>query len=136
MEAEAQTLRILVIDDEVALAELMRRFLQRHGWEVVVASSGTEGCSLAAAEEFDVIIADLLLPGLSGQELLERLWTISQARILVCSGLVFDPLSLPEWGRRRCAFLQKPFSPAMLVEAVKSLRHGSAATGGSVGSAC
>ena len=65
--------RILVIDDEPAIRESMTEFLRDYGYSVECADSGEAALKLAADEDFDVVIVDLRLPGMSGETLLAEL---------------------------------------------------------------
>jgi len=71
--AAARTLRGLVIDDEAPLQQALKRVLEYLGCEVVIALEGEEGYALARAGGFDLILADLGVPGLGGREMFERL---------------------------------------------------------------
>lgn len=114
--------RVLIVDDEPALLQLMRRFLEQLGYDVDASSSGTAAWETfsAAPASFDLIIADMTLPDISGEMLLQQILRMNPAvRILVCSGYPANPLSYgPE---AQVAFLQKPFLPRMLEEAVRKL---------------
>ena len=70
---EQRALRVLVIDDEAPLQQALKRVLEYLGCEVVIALEGEEGYALARAGGFDLIIADLGVPGLGGRETFERL---------------------------------------------------------------
>lgn len=65
--------RILVIDDDDLLTELVRFTLEAHGHEVVVAPDGETGLELAMREPFDLVVLDGILPGLDGVEVLRQL---------------------------------------------------------------
>jgi CheY-like chemotaxis protein len=69
------TLRVLVVDDEQVLCELVARMLREAGYEVVTACDGETGLDLiaTAAESFDLVVTDSRLPGISGRELVARL---------------------------------------------------------------
>jgi DNA-binding response OmpR family regulator len=62
-------MRILVVEDEVRMGELLRQGLSEEGHSVVVATNGREGLSMASAGSFDLILLDVMLPGMSGFEL-------------------------------------------------------------------
>src|SRR5690606_7846447 len=70
---EQRALRVLVIDDEAPLQQALKRVLEYLGCEVVIALEGEEGYALARAGGFDLILADLGVPGLGGRETFERL---------------------------------------------------------------
>ncbi len=66
--------RVLVIDDEMDIREIARISLEKlRGWEVIAASSGEDGVKLAACEQPDVILLDVMMPGWDGKETLKRL---------------------------------------------------------------
>lgn len=71
--AGERTLRVLVIDDEAPLQQALKRVLEYLGCEVVISLEGEEGYALARAGGFDLILADLGVPGLGGREMFERL---------------------------------------------------------------
>jgi DNA-binding response OmpR family regulator len=66
-------LKLLIVEDEARMVELLRRGLTEEGHTVVCASNGREGLELARAYEFDVIILDVMMPKLNGYELAEKL---------------------------------------------------------------
>jgi two-component system OmpR family response regulator len=65
--------RLLVVDDEPNIAELMRIWFEPVGWEVVTASSGPEGVARAAEHAPDAVVLDVMLPGYGGLEVLRRI---------------------------------------------------------------
>jgi PAS domain S-box-containing protein len=71
--APQRVLRVLVVDDEPAVRRISVRFLEHLGHEVETAVDGAEALELLARREYDVIVSDLRMPGLSGEELLQRL---------------------------------------------------------------
>ena len=66
-------MQVLVIEDEDRMAELLRRGLTEEGHHVIIANNGTEGLEIAKSFQFDVIVLDVMLPGLSGLTLARRL---------------------------------------------------------------
>jgi DNA-binding response OmpR family regulator len=66
-------LNVLLVEDEARVAEFIRRGLGAEGWLVTVAADGESALAMAAADDFDVIVLDLMLPGISGQEVCRRL---------------------------------------------------------------
>jgi CheY-like chemotaxis protein len=117
----ASRVRLLIVDDEPAILELLQRYLERLGYGVDLA--GTSEAALARFEsdpgKYDCILTDLNLPGMSGEEMLERMRALRPGlRALVSSGHPYQPQSAG------IGFLQKPYLPAMLAEALKDLLRG------------
>ena len=115
-------MRLLVVDDEEQLSAAMRRGLVREGFAVDVAGTGPQALDLAEDGEYDVILLDLMLPGLSGYEVARRLrargdWT----PILVVSAKdgEYDEADALDFGADD--FLAKPFSFVVLLARLRSL---------------
>ena len=111
-----EAVRLLIIDDEPNLLDLLRRFLGRLGYEVE--TCGDAGDALArfqaGPERFAMAITDLSLPSLNGEELIEQLRKIRPGLpAMITSGYPYQPRSSD------VGFLQKPFLPKMLAEAVE-----------------
>lgn len=79
---ETRRLKVLLVEDEAAILELVRYNLEAEGFEVAVAVTGEEGDLLAREDQFDLAILDWMLPGLSGLELCRRLRTRSETKAL------------------------------------------------------
>lgn len=115
-------MRLLVVDDEEQLSAAMRRGLVQEGFAVDVAATGPAALELAAGGEYDVILLDLMLPGLSGYEVARRLrargdWT----PILVVSAKdgEYDQADALDYGADD--FLAKPFSFVVLLARLRAL---------------
>lgn len=110
--------RILLLDDEPSLVELMRRYLSRLGYDVEACNLARQAWELIAVERrnYDLLIVDLLLPDARGDVLLEKILERDTAvRALICSGA---PAPDHMFASGRVRFLQKPFLPIMLAEEV------------------
>ncbi len=132
--AEMATPRVLVVDDEVALLQLMKRYLDRVGYEVETCSDSQVALNLfvSGPYRFQIVIVDLSMPRLSGRELVTRIGEANpETGILVCSGEPFDCRTIPHPNPDRVGFLQKPFAPQMLADAVGSLISGGTVPGAS-----
>ena len=115
-------MRILVVEDEVQLAEAVARGLRREGMAVDVAVDGDEGYRKAAQTRYDVVVLDRDLPGLSGDEICRRLTdegVLTRVMMLTASGTVEDRVSGLALGAD--AYLPKPFAFAELVARVRAL---------------
>jgi two-component system response regulator VicR len=74
---------ILVVEDEAELAELIRRFLERRGFQVVLAFNGTEGWQKFQEHQPDLVILDLMLPDIDGLEVCRQIRAVSTVPILI-----------------------------------------------------
>lgn len=116
--------RVLVVDDEPDVLLLCRLNLQQRGHELLEASTGSLALELAREQHPDVIVLDLMLPGMTGYEVLETLKGEVQTSDIPV--LVLTAKSLRA-DRERChglgatGFLTKPFLPSELCELVESL---------------
>ncbi len=102
----------------------MEQYLRRLGHNVVACRSAQT--ALEAFEQdpvsFRLVLADMTLPEMSGSELLSRMLNLNpDICILVCSGYPFDATVLPATHQQQIGFLQKPFTPRMLAEAIAAL---------------
>lgn len=116
---------LLLVEDEQSLLALLQRYLERLEYRILTAETGAEALRLAEESQLDVVVLDLGLPDMPGIEVLARiLESSSRTRVLVSSGTPFSTETLPEPWQERTAFLQKPYLPKALVEAVDSLASG------------
>jgi DNA-binding NtrC family response regulator len=119
--------RLLLVDDETALLDLMRRFLTRLGYEVDAYTNAHAALERfeSQADDYALVVVDLSMPGMTGEELLNRILVLNpKIRVLVCSGYTFNPGRLPKEIQQQISFLQKPFLPQMLAETVENLMKG------------
>ena len=65
--------KVLIIEDEVSIAELERDYLEISGFEVDISTDGKEGLEKALSEDYDLVLLDLMLPGLDGYEICRRI---------------------------------------------------------------
>ena len=117
---------VLVADDERPIRTLARRILETGGYRVIEASNGAEGIALLDDDtQLDLLMADLEMPGLAGNEMARRLRAIRpDLKVLFVTGYVdklFDQQPVL-WEDE--AFLEKPFTPRGLLEAVALLLYG------------
>jgi two-component system, OmpR family, alkaline phosphatase synthesis response regulator PhoP len=113
--------RILVVDDEAPLAELVGGYLRREGYEVLTAGDGLAAVDLARAERPDLVVLDLMLPGLDGVEVCRRLRQFSDAYVLMLTAKAEEVDKLVGLAVGADDYVTKPFSPRELVARVKAL---------------
>ena len=114
-------MRILVVEDEVKAADYLRKGLSESGYVVEVAHNGIDGQFLAQESEFDLVILDVMLPGLDGWQLLQIIRRKSQVPVLFLTArdAVEDRVKGLEPGADD--YLVKPFSYAELLARVRTL---------------
>ena len=112
--------RILIIEDEVAIADLEKDYLELSGFEVEIENDGTTGVARALAEEFDLFILDLMLPGTDGFEICKQIREKKNTPILMVSAKKDDIDKIRGLGLGADDYVTKPFSPSELVARVKA----------------
>ena len=112
--------KILIVEDEVAIAELEKDYLELSGFEVEMENDGTNGLARALAEEFDLFILDLMLPGIDGFEICKRIREKKNTPILLVSAKKEDIDKIRGLGLGADDYVTKPFSPSELVARVKA----------------
>ena len=112
--------RILIVEDEVAIADLEKDYLELSGFEVEIENDGTKGLERALHEEFDLFILDLMLPGVDGFEICKKIREIKNTPILMVSAKKDDIDKIRGLGLGADDYVTKPFSPSELVARVKA----------------
>jgi DNA-binding response OmpR family regulator len=113
--------RILVIDDSAELALTLRMLLERAGHEVITADNGRGGLRTFYETRPDLVLLDVVMPGLDGWETLERLRDLSDVPVLVVSGRPAEPAMLERLRPGRDDFCPKPVRGPELVERIDAL---------------
>lgn len=111
---------ILIVEDEISIAELEKDYLEIDGFSVELAHTGTKGLELALSQSFDLIILDLMLPEMDGFEICRRVRDEVDVPILMVSAKKEDIDKVRGFGLGADDFVTKPFSPSELVARVKS----------------
>lgn len=111
---------ILIIEDETHIAELERDYLEVHGFSSDIAVTGEEGLKLAKENHYDLIILDLMLPGVDGFELCRQLRSWLDIPIIMVTARKEDIDKIRGFDRGADDYIQKPFNPNELVARVKA----------------
>ncbi len=112
--------RILIIEDEEAIADLEKDYLELSGFEVEIACQGGEGLKRALEEDFDLVILDLMLPEIDGFEICRQIRDKKNTPIIMVSAKKDDIDKIRGLGLGADDYMTKPFSPSELVARVKA----------------
>ncbi len=112
--------KILIVEDEISIAELEKDYLELSGFEVEIETTGDRGLERAIREEFDLFILDLMLPNVDGFEICRRVREMKNTPILLVSAKKDDIDKIRGLGLGADDYMTKPFSPSELVARVKA----------------
>lgn len=112
--------KILIIEDEVSIAELEKDYLELSGFEVDMEHSGDTGLEKALTIDYDLVILDLMLPGIDGFEICRRIREDKNIPVLMVSAKKEDIDKIRGLGMGADDYITKPFSPSELVARVKA----------------
>ena len=112
--------KILIVEDEEAIADLEKDYLELSGFDVEIENDGTSGLERALGEEFDMYILDLMLPGTDGFEICKKIREKKNTPILMVSAKKDDIDKIRGLGLGADDYITKPFSPSELVARVKA----------------
>jgi len=112
--------KILIIEDEEAIADLERDYLELSGFQVEIAADGSLGLERALKEDFQLVILDLMLPGVDGFEICRQVREAKNTPIIMVSAKKDDIDKIRGLGLGADDYMTKPFSPSELVARVKA----------------
>lgn len=112
--------RILIVEDEEAIADLEKDYLELSGFEVEVANDGEAGLLKALTEDYNLVILDLMLPGVDGFEICRKVRDEKNTPIIMVSAKKDDIDKIRGLGLGADDYITKPFSPSELVARVKA----------------
>jgi len=112
--------KILIIEDEVAIAELERDYLELSGFAVDIINTGTQGLKMAQEGNYDLIVLDLMLPEIDGFEICKAIRETKNIPIIMVSAKKDDIDKIRGLGLGADDYMTKPFSPSELVARVKA----------------
>lgn len=112
--------KILIVEDEEAIADLEKDYLELSGFAVEVANDGETGLNKALEEDYDLLILDLMLPGVDGFEICRKVRDEKNTPIIMVSAKKDDIDKIRGLGLGADDYMTKPFSPSELVARVKA----------------
>lgn len=112
--------KILIIEDEEAIADLEKDYLEISDFEVEIENAGDTGLASALSGDFDLIILDLMLPGIDGFEVCKKIREAKDVPILMVTAKKDDIDKIRGLGLGADDYMTKPFSPSELVARVKA----------------
>ncbi len=112
--------KVLIVEDEKEIAELEQDYLNISGFDVEVSNTGDEGLQMALNNDYDLIILDIMLPGVDGFEICKRVRAEKNTPILMVSAKKDDIDKIRGLGLGADDYITKPFSPSELVARVRA----------------
>lgn len=112
--------RVLIVEDEQSIADLEKDYLELSGFEVEMETDGRAGLDRALSEEFDILILDIMLPGIDGFEICQQVREKKDMPIIMVSAKKDDIDKIHGLGLGADDYMTKPFSPSELVARVKA----------------
>ena len=112
--------KILIIEDEETIADLEKDYLEMSGYEVMIENDGTKGLEAAMSEDVDLVILDLMLPGVDGYDICKQVREEKNIPIIMVSAKKDDIDKIRGLGLGADDYMTKPFSPSELVARVKA----------------
>ncbi len=112
-------IRILVVEDESQISSIVVKYLQKSGYECHVAENGLEALQMFSEQHFHLVILDIMMPGIDGYEVLQRIREVSQVPVIMLTAKQDEVDRLKGFQIGADDYVIKPFSPRELVERVK-----------------
>jgi two-component system alkaline phosphatase synthesis response regulator PhoP len=112
--------KILIIDDEPSIVNLVQAYLKPEGYEVFTAADGISGLKAARATKPDLVLLDLMLPGMDGMELLSQLRRESNVYVFLLTAKTEETDKIVGLSVGADDYITKPFSPRELVARIKA----------------
>lgn len=112
--------RILIVEDDRSIASLQKDYLELSGYSVTIVNSGAEGLKALKAEEFELVILDIMLPGMDGFEVLRTIREQDDIPVLLVSARAEEIYKINGLGLGADDYITKPFSSGELVARVNA----------------
>lgn len=115
--------RILIVEDDLSIAELQRDYLELAGFQVDIREDGLEGLRAIEENKYDLLILDIMLPGINGLDILKNIQESKDIPVLMVSAKKEEIDKIRGFSLGADDYITKPFSPGELVARVKSHIH-------------
>lgn len=112
--------KVLIVEDELSIAELEKDYLELSSFEVEIETDGKKGMEMALKNDYDMIILDIMLPGADGFEICKQIRAAKEIPILMVSARKEDIDKIRGLGLGADDYITKPFDPSQLVARVRS----------------
>ncbi|QJC51832.1 response regulator transcription factor [Paenibacillus albicereus] len=120
--------RILVVDDEERIRRLLKMYLEKEGYQIEEADDGEQALRLASGQDFDLILLDVMLPGMDGIEVCSRLRQIKATPVIMLTAKGEEMNRVQGFEVGADDYVVKPFSPREIIYRVKAILRRSSAT--------
>jgi two-component system response regulator CpxR len=117
----SRVVRVLLVDDDTELGELVREYLAREGFSLEVEADGTRAVERAVAGDYQLIVLDVMLPGVSGFDILRHLRAVSRIPVLMLTARGDDVDRIVGLELGADDYLSKPFNPRELVARIRAV---------------
>lgn len=114
------TIKILIVDDEPAILQLVSAYLVPEGYDVITAIDGVAGLRMILSEKPDIVVLDVMLPGMDGIEILSRIRRESNVYVILLTAKTEETDKIVGLSVGADDYVTKPFSPKELVARIKS----------------
>ena len=114
---------VMIVDDAVFMRNILRAIINDKGYAVIAeAASGIEAMKSLHDHDPDIVILDIILPDVNGLDLLESILKVHpRAKVVICSSISQEPIIKKALDHGAKAFIQKPFTPEKVLEALEGL---------------
>jgi DNA-binding response OmpR family regulator len=117
-------LRILIVEDEKAIADVERAYIRREGYEADIAADGVTALSMFAGEEYAMVLLDLMLPGMRGEDVCKEIRKVSDVPIIMITAKSGEDDVIAGLDAGADDYVIKPFSPRVLMARIRANLRG------------
>ncbi|HEM3179188.1 response regulator transcription factor [Streptococcus suis] len=116
--------KIMVVEDDIVISQVVCEFLKDHGYEVTHISDGKIALETFREETFDLIVLDIMIPSMTGLEVLQEIRKTSKIPILMLTAMDDEYTQLVSFNQLISDYVVKPFSPIILVKRIENILRG------------